>query len=192
MTNRLLIAAAVFFAIVAAKPAEHCAGGKAIVYTDGDITTANGISADDLSGLQARYGRHFAYMERDGKGYVITDPDTLDRIAAVYEPALKLGHKQAELGQKQAELGRQQADIGREQARVGMRQASDHSGSLEKEQKDLERQQDALGEKQETLGRQQEAMGHRQEDLARDAEKQIAVIFDQAIRTGVAKKLSRF
>jgi len=31
-------------------------------------------------------------------------------------------------------------------------------------------------------------MGHQQEDLAHTAEKQIAVIFDQAIRTGVAKK----
>ena len=188
MTNRLLIAAAVFFTIVAAKPAEHCAGGKAIVYADGNMTSANGISAADLSVLQRQYGRHFAYMERDGHGYVITDPDTLDRIAATYGPQFQLGRKQAELGQKQAELGRQQADIGREQARAGMRQAWDHSGSLDKEQKELERQQDALGEKQETLGRQQEAMGHRQEDLAHDAEKQIAVIFDQAIRTGVAKK----
>ncbi|HEX7190212.1 MAG TPA: hypothetical protein VF381_01465 [Thermoanaerobaculia bacterium] len=188
MTHRLLIAATLFLTIVAAKPAEHCAGGKAVVYADGGVTWANGISAEDLSMLQKRYGHHFAFMEREGTGYVITDPDTLDRIAALYEPQWKLGRQQAELGQKQAALGQQQAELGREQARIGMRQAHDQSASLDRRQNELGKQQDALGEKQETLVRQQEAMGHQQEEIARAAEKQIAVIFDQAIRTGVAKK----
>lgn len=188
MTKRLLIAATVFLTIVAAKPAEHCERGKAVVYSDGDVTFANGISADDLSGLRKAYGHHFAYFERDGRSYVITDPDTLDRIAAVYEPQWKLGRKQAELGQKQAALGRQQADLGREQARIGMRQTYDHSQSLDRRQNELGKQQDGLGEKQDALGKQQEAMGRQQDDLAHTTERQIAAIFDQAIRTGAAKK----
>ncbi len=188
MTKRLLIAAAVLLTIVAAKPAEHCEKGKAVVYSAGDVTYANGISAEDLSALRKAYGHHFAYFEHDGRSYVITDRDTLDRIAALYEPQMTLGRQQAELGQKQAALGRQQAEIGREQGRIGMRQAYDHADSLERRQKELGKQQDALGEKQDELGRQQETMGQQQEDLARQAEKQIAVIFDQAIRTGVAKK----
>ena len=188
MTKRLLIAAAVLLTIVAAKPAEHCEKGKAVVYSGGDITYANGLSADDLSSLRTTYGHHFAYFERDGHAYVITDPDTLDRIAALYAPQTKLGRQQADLGAKQAALGAQQAEIGREQARIGMRQTHDHSDSLERRQKDLGKQQDELGEKQDVLGRQQEAMGRQQEELARQAEKQIAVIFDEAIRTGIAKK----
>jgi hypothetical protein len=114
MTRRLLVAAALFFVLVAAKPVEHCEKGHAIVYAEGDVTFANGISAEELSALQKRYGHHFAYMERESDGYVTTDPDTLDRIAAVYR--------------------------------------------------------------------------RKQETVRRTAEKQIAVIFDQAIRTGVAKK----
>jgi len=114
MTHRLFIAAAVFFVFFAAKPAEHCEKGHAIVYAEGDVTFANGISAVDLSALQRRYGHHFAYMEREREGYVITDPDTLDRVAAVYR--------------------------------------------------------------------------RKQETVPRTAERQIAVIFDQAIRMGVAKK----
>jgi hypothetical protein len=188
MTKRLLIAAAAFLAIVAAKPAEHCEKGHAVVFSDGNMTSANGISAEDLRALQRQYGHHFAYMERDGHGYVITDPDTLDRIGAAYSQQWKLGRKQAELGQKQAALGAQQAQIGTEQARIGMRQTYDHSASLDRRQNDLGRQQDKLGEKQDAMGRQQDAMGRQQEDLARQAEKEIAVIFDQAIRTGVAKK----
>jgi hypothetical protein len=188
MTKRLLIAAAVLLTIVAAKPAEHCEKGKAVVYAEGGITYANGISAEDLSTLQRTYGRHFAYVERDGHGYVITDPDTLDRIAAVYTPQTKLGRQQAELGAKQASLGAKQAEIGREQARIGMRQTHEHSESLEQRQNELEKQQNALGEKQDVLVRQQETMVQQQEDLARTAEKQLAAIFDQAIRTGVAKK----
>lgn len=98
MTKRLLIAATVLITIVAAKPVEHCEKGKAVVYSDGDVTFANGISGEDLSGLRRAYGHHFAYFERDGHSYVITDPDTLDRIAAVYEPQRELGRKQADLG----------------------------------------------------------------------------------------------
>jgi hypothetical protein len=190
MTTRLFIAAAVALTLFAAKPAEHCEKGHAVVYADGGITSANGISSNDLTLLQKHYGRHFAYMERDGYGYVITDPDTLDRIAAVFAPQWDLGRKQAALGGKQAALGSQQADLGREQARIGMRQIHDHSGSLEHRQNELSKEQDKLGEKQEVLGRQQEEMGRRQDDLAKTAEKQMATIFDQAIRTGVAKKRS--
>ena len=188
MTKRLLIAAAVVLTIVAARPAEHCERGKAVVYSDGDVTFANGISGDDLSGLRRAYGHHFAYFERDGRSYVITDPDTLDRIAALYEPQWKLGRQQAELGRKQAALGRQQADLGREQARIGMEQIHDHSQSIERRQNELGKKQDDLGEKQDVLGKQQEALGRQQEDIAHSAEKQIEVIFDQAIRTGVAKR----
>lgn len=188
MTKRLLIAATVLLTIVAAKPLEHCEKGHAVVYTDGNITSADGISAEDLQTLQRRYGRHFAYMERDGSAYLITDPGTLDRIAAAYLPQQQLGRKQAELGAKQAALGAQQAELGREQARIGVRQTHDQSESLERRQKDLGKEQDKLGEKQDELGRQQEAMGHQQEDLARQAEKEIGIIFDQAIRTGVARK----
>jgi hypothetical protein len=190
MTTRLLIAAAVALTLFAAKPAERCEKGHAVVYADGGITSANGISSDDLATLQRHYGRHFAYMEREGRGYVITDPDMLDRIAAVYSLQRNLGRKQATLGQKQADLGAQQADLGKEQARVGMRQVHDHSDSLEHRQDELSKQQDKLGEKQEALGRQQEEMGRQQEDLAKTAEKQMATIFDQAIRTGVAKRAS--
>ncbi|HEX3582446.1 MAG TPA: hypothetical protein VH087_11840, partial [Thermoanaerobaculia bacterium] len=173
----------------AAKPAEHCERGKAVVYSDGDVTYANGISMDDLSGLRRAYGHHFAYFERGGQGYLITDADTLDRIAAVYEPQQKLGRQQAELGQKQGALGAQQAELGREQARIGMRRAAhDQSESLERRQEELGKQQDKLGEKQDALGKQQEAMGQQQEEFSRQAERQIAVIFDQAIRTGIAKK----
>lgn len=192
MTKRLLIAAAVILTIVAAKPAERCGKGKAVVYSDGSVTFANGISSEELSGLRNTYGRHYAYFERDGHGYVITDPDTLDRIAAVYAPQQKLGRQQARLGAKQAAIGVQQAQIGSEQARIGIRQTHDHSESLENRQKELGKQQDELGEKQDVLGRQQETMGHQQEELARTADKQIAAIFDQAVRTGVAKKLSGF
>jgi bla regulator protein BlaR1 len=188
MTRRFLVAAAVFFALFAGKPAAHCEKGHAVVYADDGVTFANGISRGDLSVLQKAYGRHFAYFERDGQRYVITDPETLDRISAVYSPQWHLGRKQAELGAKEAALGAQQAQLGLEQARIGMRQVHDQSASLEHRQNELGKEQDKLGEKQDALGRQQEAIGQQQEELSRQTEKQVAVIFDQAIRTGVAKK----
>jgi len=188
MTKRLALAAVVLFALFAGKSNEHCAGGKALVFANGGNTFADGISATDLTALSNTYGGHYAYFERSGHGYVITDPDTLDRIAAVYAPQLKLGSKQAALGQKQATIGIHQAEIGREQARLGIQQIHDDSNATERRQQELSKQQDALGEKQDSLGREQSAMGHQQEELSRSVEKQLAAIFDEAIRTGLAKK----
>jgi hypothetical protein len=188
MTKRLALAAVVLFALFAGKPNEHCSAGKAVVFANGGITFANGISSSDLAALANTYGRHYAYFERNGHGYVITDPDTLDRIAAVYAPQLALGSKQAALGQKQAALGMDQAKLGLEQARLGIQQVHDDSKATERRQQELGKQQDTLGEKQDSLGRDQEAMGHQQEEKSRAAEKQLTVIFDEAIRMGVAKK----
>ena len=188
MTKRLALAAVVLFALFAGKPNEHCAGGKALVFANGGITFANGISSTDLAALANTYGRHYAYFERNGHGYVITDPDMLDRIAAVYAPQLSLGSRQAALGQKQAAIGMDQAQIGMEQARLGIQQVHDDSKATERRQRELGKQQDTLGEKQDSLGREQTAMGRQQEELSRTTDKQLAVIIDEAVRTGVAKK----
>jgi len=180
MTKRLALAAVVLFALFAGKTDEHCAGGKALVFANGGITFANGISATDLAALANAYGRHYAYFERNGHGYVITDPDTLDRIAAVYAPQLALGSRQAALGQKQAAIGMNQAKSGMEQARLGIQQVHDDSRATERRQQELSKQQDTLGEKQDALGREQTTMGHQQEEMSRAAvggERSIAPAF---------------
>jgi len=60
----------------------------------------------------------FIWFKRDGKQYVITDPQLIAKSKALYGPQSELGRRQAELGKQQAELGKQQGLLGAQQALV--------------------------------------------------------------------------
>ena len=74
----------------------------------------------------------FLWFTRDGKSYVVDDPQTVSRIQAMYKPMEDLGRQQEELGRKQEELGRQQEELGRQQE-----QASIPTPDISKEMSDL-------------------------------------------------------
>ena len=154
----------------------------------GDITTANDVDNGEMRRLFDRYGRRFAYFERNGRTYLIRDAATLERFEAMYAPQMQLGQQQAELGRHQAELGRKQADLGREQARLGRMQAdgSNDDDELTRKQNELAEKQNQLAEKQNELGAKQNKMGDRQNELSREVERRIQPMLDEAIRNGIA------
>ena len=57
----------------------------------------------------------FLWFTRDGKSYIIDDPQIVARIQAMYKPMEDLGRQQEELGKQQAALGQQQAEMGHRQ-----------------------------------------------------------------------------
>jgi hypothetical protein len=60
-------------------------------------------------------GNHFFWFRHDGKSYVVTDPQVLAEVKALYAPMEELGRQQEELGKQQEALGRQQEAIGHKQ-----------------------------------------------------------------------------
>ena len=62
----------------------------------------------------------FLWFSRDGKSYVVDDPQTLAQIQAMYKPMEDLGRKQEELGRQQEALGRQQEELGRQQEQASI------------------------------------------------------------------------
>lgn len=159
-----------------------------IIVRDGDHSYVHiDGNARDLDHL----GRHFAYFERDGVAWLITDDDTLDELERVMRPQAELGEEQARLGREQAELGRQQAALGAKQAAIGAEQAharGDRARELQRRQRELADEQRELAEQQRPLAAEQRRLGEKQREAGRIARAKMERIFARAISTGVAKR----
>lgn len=172
-----------------------------ILVRNGNTNYMNGSSRmrEHVSG----YGKHFAYFERNGVAYVVTDAATLDRIDRVLEPQRAIGQRQAALGQDQAALGQEQALLGQEQAKLGQRQAalgarqagargeearrlSARQRELAEEQRELGAKQRELGDRQRVLGDRQRELGDKQREAGREAMAKLEKIFEESIRNNIA------
>ncbi|HEX6086444.1 MAG TPA: hypothetical protein VF266_18090 [Thermoanaerobaculia bacterium] len=145
----------------------------------------------DSSRVRTDLGKHYAYFERDGAGYVIYDAATLAKLQTILQPQVELGRKQATLGQQQAELGRKQAALGARQAAIGAQQISargERAHRLSRQQQELSAEQSVLAEQQEPLAEQQRILGEKQREAARIATPKMEKIFEEAVRSGVAKR----
>lgn len=151
-------------------------------------------SMDDINRAKSlrAHGEGLLYVREDGSAYVIRDAATLARVKALFAPEEALGRQQAELGRRQAALGRQQARLGAEQAALGRQQASSspiEEDELGRQQNALGRQQGELGRQQGELGRQQGELGRQQGELSRIADKEMQGLFEDALRSGLAKRV---
>ena len=157
-----------------------------IIVKNGNSAYVNG-EANDYS----YFGDHYAQFELDGVRYVITDQETLEKIAKIIEPQVELGKKQASLGQKQADLGAKQARLGAEQAALGAQQAwarEDDARELAEKQRKLSERQRELGERQRELGEKQRDLGELQRKAGRKTEQELENVFKAAVRSGIARR----
>lgn len=167
------------------------AGYGSIVIRDGDRQYSQGGA--HRPGDSSNLGRRYAFFERDGVGYVIRDADTLARIGEIIKPQQDLGEQQAKLGAAQAAIGAKQASLGAKQAAVGLQQAgasnAARASQLAARQQELAQQQAALAGQQQPLAEQQRLLGEKQHAASKVARRALEKLFDDAIRTGVAKRI---
>jgi hypothetical protein len=182
-------------AAVAASERENGDRFRYVFIAQGDSSTTMNASAEDIERARAqRAGKEALLYVRDrGAAYVIRDADTLRRAAEIFRPQAIVGAQQGELGRRQGELGRRQGELGREQGRLGMLQADARpreAAELGRQQGELGRRQGELGRQQGELGRQQGLLGQEQARLAKEAEVKIKALLADAIRRGVARRIS--
>lgn len=166
-----------------------------IIIRDGDSTYMMGEFSSTSS---ARYDtaagtRHYAWVERDGEAWLITDPAVLARLDEATRAQRRVGGEQGALGSRQAELGRKQAELGRKQAELGRRQAayatdSTRQRDLGEQQRELSEQQRVLSGKQRELSEKQRELSEKQRQVSIDVHRDVARIFEDAIRSGAAKR----
>ncbi|WP_127170079.1 M56 family metallopeptidase [Xanthomonas sp. BRIP62415] len=102
----------------------HDPDRDAYVLLQGNDSVMNG-SVDDLKHVRRLAGKdgRLMWFRKDGKQYVVRDPDTFKRIDALYAPIAKLGEAQGALGERQGKLGEQQGELGAQMAELGARAA---------------------------------------------------------------------
>jgi multidrug efflux pump subunit AcrA (membrane-fusion protein) len=182
MRNATAILALLFAAAIAVP--SHARECESLVYVDDHTTTTtNDCDAHlNVERLRAQYGKHFAVASRGFHWYLITDAAVLRQIGDAYKAQTELGSRQAALGAQQAALGSKQAALGAEQARIAL--SGDHEA-----QSRLSERQSELGRLQAQLGQQQSELGRQQEEAGRAAERKVATLLTEAIRTGAAKEI---
>jgi beta-lactamase regulating signal transducer with metallopeptidase domain len=72
-----------------------------------------------LEALRKKMNSDFIWFERDGKSYVITDPEMVKRAADAFAAQAELGQKQGELGERQGRLGELQGVFGEQLGVLG-------------------------------------------------------------------------
>lgn len=189
-----LAAAIVGFFLVISSPALASGGATYVLFSQGSQSTTMSGSLEELKRARAHRvgGEAMLYARQGRSAYVVRDPETLRRAAAIFEPQHALGTRQGELGSRQAALGHRQAALGAQQARLGAMQAGaspSRQEALGRQQEVLGRRQEELGRQQEALGRQQDALGREQERVSRVAEAQLRALLADAVRRGLARRV---
>jgi bla regulator protein blaR1 len=72
-----------------------------------------------LEALRNKIKGDFIWFERDGKSYVITDPETVKRATEAFAAQAELGRQQGELGRQQGSLGEMQGILGKQDGALG-------------------------------------------------------------------------
>jgi len=193
-TSLALLAA---ISLQAQPPAAAPSGGGAyVLFLENGVTLGNGTPGESARAKALRAGpqEQLLWFQRGGKEYVLRDAATLQQIKALFEPQQKLAGEQAALGAKQAEQGKKQAEVGAKIAKVAAEQAllagqGENSADLEARMQELEREQEEIAKPLKALGRQQEELGQKQKEAGQEAEKQLKVLSDQAIASGLAQEV---
>ena len=108
----------------------------------------------------------FIWFERDEKSYVITDPDFIAKVKALFAPEDALSKQQDELGRQQDELGAKQDALGEQMDNVKVK-IRDITPDLERVRARLKELQADGGATQSELGRLQSELGELQSEVGR-------------------------
>ena len=123
------------------------------VFMSDETTTMSGSSRDVERARSLRNrGERILWFMRDGKEYVVRDPEVLKQLQYLWGPVRRIGAEQGVIGAKQGELGAQQGRIGARQGRIGAEQG-------------------AVGARQAEIGARQAALAAREVRQASDRER---------------------
>jgi beta-lactamase regulating signal transducer with metallopeptidase domain len=145
------------------------AGNSSVVVSGNGFSMNSDGESNFVNSLRHNVSGDFIWFIRDGKAYVIRDPDTIKRAMEFFAPAQELGRKQEELGKQQEALGEQQEALGKQQEALGEQMEKVHvkipdmTAQLQKLEAELKKMSD--GGTQEDLGRIQEKIGEIQDRI---------------------------
>lgn len=146
-----------------------------IIKTD-DNTSISGASVDQIVAVHKRLPAQSIWVRRGGREYVIVDDKTHRQVLALFEPQMALEPEQEAVGREEAQLDRE-AD-----------RLEDKDEALTAAEK---RRLSELRARLKEVSRRERDLDEKEEALEREAERQFWPLIDSAIRSGMAKPLTR-
>ena len=116
---------------------------------------AGGNAIDTLKALRARIDGEFLWVRRDGREYLVTDPDVLAKVRAAWDTTRPVGRQMEALGAEMEKHGAVMEQIG-----TRMEAAADLGSEDAKKMEALGRQMSALGAEQAELAARQARLSH--------------------------------
>jgi hypothetical protein len=146
----------------------------AYVISTGDNHTYN-ASIPELVAIQKRIPAKSIWVRRNGREYVIVDETTQRRALALFGPQMALGPEQDAVGREERKLDRE----------IDRLDDEDHLTPAEK------RRLSELRARMEVVEQREQELDDREEELEREAERALWPLLDEAIRSGLARPMTR-
>ncbi len=135
------------------------------------VAFSSRTTPETVKTIRKQHRGRFLWFRRDGRAWLIDDPDWVDRATAFFSG--------------QMALAQQQVAVSREEAK------------LDREEKQLEEKRDAASRarldevrrKQADVSRRSAALDQREEELESEAEAKLWLLTEDAVRRGVARRL---
>lgn len=138
---------------------------------DESNVTISGGTVEDIVGVRNRYHGKFLWVRREGRTWLIEDPDWVDRATAFFAG-------ERALAPEQAAVSREETELDREEERLEDRRDDASRARLEQ-----------VRRRQAEVSRREAELDRREEELEREAEGKLWLLIDDAIRRGVARPL---
>jgi hypothetical protein len=184
--------AAPLFAVNAAAPADGARtvrvmhgseGGEpyALVRADSHLNmTTYKVDDRDIEAIRRGVKGEFFWFRKDGKDYIVQDPDVLARVRQAWAPMEKTG---AEMEVHGKEMGRHGEAMGKYGNRMALAAATLNKTKMEA----IGKQMEEAGKPMEALGRKMEALGEQMEAQQKDADRTTRAIIGDAHASGKAR-----
>lgn len=147
----------------------------AYIISTGDNSTFS-TNVDVLRAVRRRIPARSVWMRRGGQEYLIVDETLVRRAEALFAPEMALGPQQDAVGREESRLDHQIDALEDKEDRL--------SADEERNLSDLRAQMRDVEDRERELDR-------KEERLEREAERQLWPLLDDAIRAGLAKRLTR-
>jgi beta-lactamase regulating signal transducer with metallopeptidase domain len=118
-------------------------GAESYAIISGKSSTMSGSFGrgdfQELEALHRKMNSDFIWFERNGKSYIITDPETVQRAEAAFAAQAALGEKEGLIGEQLGSLGELQGVLGEQEGMLGEQEGllSEQMEEVESNVKDL-------------------------------------------------------
>ena len=159
-----------------------------VISRSGGISNMS-ASVDELMALRSRFSGDFLWFRRGGEEYLISDRAMVEEAARFFDPLRALRPQQRALADRERKLDREEEALDREHdAATDSDEYRD--ARFDGDLRAVETRLRAVQEQQRDLDRDERILDEREEDLEKAAEAKLDRLFDDALRSGLARPLS--